>query len=478
MQNAKAINKGKDLPGSWNVVLDLWRAEREGVAGLMQRQNVRLADLLVHARGASRFYRRLYSSRPSGLIRLGDLPVVNKRELMSAFDDWVTDPGVKRAGIEAFIADPSRIATPYRGEFFICTSAGTTGHPGIFVYDRDAIEVYRAINTARVARAWLGAGDFFLMAQRGFRWACVLGTGGHYVGAGWIELERQRDTLRAAAFRVFSAQHPLAELAASLNTFDPAMLTGYPSALELLAEEQAAGRLALRPVILECGGETLSPEVQARLEAVFGCRVCNVYSASECLPMAFSCGHGWLHVNSDWIILEPVDEDFQPTPPGAFSHTVLLTNLANRIQPLIRCDLGDSVFVRPEPCPCRSPLPAIRVAGRRDDVLHLTAADGRTVKILPLAISCVVDETPGVHRSQLIQTGPSEIRIRLDLKANCDCEYTWRNAIANLDDYLTEQHLANVTVVRASEPPEVRAPHWKFRQVIARLPGTGPQAPQ
>lgn len=117
MQNAKAINKGKDLPGSWNVVLDLWRAEREGVAGLMQRQNVRLADLLVHARGASRFYRRLYSSRPSGLIRLGDLPVVNKRELMSAFDDWVTDPGVKRAGIEAFIADPSRIATPTAENF-------------------------------------------------------------------------------------------------------------------------------------------------------------------------------------------------------------------------------------------------------------------------------------------------------------------------------------------------------------------------
>lgn len=85
--------------------------------------------------------------------------------------------------------------------------------------------------------------------------------------------------------------------------------------------------------------------------------------------MAVDCDHGWLHVNSDWVVLEPVDADHAPTPPGIASHTVLLTNLANRVQPLIRCDLGDSVLARPDPCPCGSPFPAIRVQGRRDDVL-------------------------------------------------------------------------------------------------------------
>ncbi len=94
--------------------------------------------------------------------------------------------------------------------------------------------------------------------------------------------------------------------------------------------------------------------------------------------MAFSCDHDWLHVNSDWVILEPVEKDFHPTPAGEPSHTVLLTNLANRIQPLIRYDLGDSVLMRPDSCPCGSSLPAIRVAGRHDDVLRLKAADGRT----------------------------------------------------------------------------------------------------
>jgi phenylacetate-coenzyme A ligase PaaK-like adenylate-forming protein len=165
------------------------------------------------------------------------------------------------------------IATPFRGEFFVCTSSGTTGRPGLFVYDRGAIDIYRAITFARIGRAWFGAVDWWRMAQRGFRWAAVLGTGGHYNGAGWIELERQRDAWRSRKFRVFSVQQPLAELVAALNAFDPAMLTGYPSALELLAEEQAAGRLKLRPVLPECGGETLSQDAGARMAAAFACRV-------------------------------------------------------------------------------------------------------------------------------------------------------------------------------------------------------------
>lgn len=183
--------------------------------------------------------------------------------------------------------------------------------------------------------------------------------------------------------------------------------------------------------------------------------------------MAFSCPHDWLHVNSDWAVLEAVDEGLRPTPRGEPSHTVLLTNLANRVQPIIRYDLGDSVLVRPDSCPCGSPLPAIRVVGRRDDILRLIGADGRIVKIVPLAISGVVDETSGVHRSQLLQTGPSTIRVRLERKPGADEEKVWRDVAANLSAYLAQQRVANVDIVRASEPPEQSARFGKFRQVIA-----------
>jgi hypothetical protein len=115
-------------------------------------------------------------------------------------------------------------------------------------------------------------------------------------------------------------------------------------------------------------------------------------------------------------------------------------------------------------------LPAIRVVGRRDDILRLIDADGRIVKIVPLAISGVVDETPGVHRSQLVQTGSSTIRVRLERKSGVDEEEVWRDVAANLSAYLAQQRVANVSIVRASEPPEQNARFGKFRQVIAVPP--------
>jgi phenylacetate-CoA ligase len=298
-----------------------------------------------------------------------------------------------------------------------------------------------------------------------------MGTGGHFAGAGWMELERRRSAWRARAFRMFSVQRPLAELVAALNAFDPAILSGYPSALELLAEEQATGHLHLRPILVETAGESTPPGARARMAANFGCEVKDAYGASEFPFFAFSCPNGWLHVSSDWAILEPIDARLRPAPSGEPSYTVLLTNLANWIQPIIRYDLGDSVLSRPDRCPCGSLLPAIRVAGRRDDVLRFETADGRIVSVLPLAIGAIVDETPGVRRSQLIQTDPITMRLRLDPKMGVDVEKMWGCAIANLKAYLLGQGLANVEVVRASEPAEQSARSGKFRQVIARSRG-------
>ena len=455
------------MPGEARAAVDLWLAQRKGAAGLRRRQESRLAGLLTLSRRESRFYRRLYQGLPADDVDIRDLPPVTKPELMAAFDDWVTDPGVTREGVEAFVADPALLGVPYLGQYFVCTSSGTSGHPGLFVYDRGAINVLRAMMIARIDLGWLTTGELIHLARRGNRWAAVVGTGSHFAGAGWIEMERRRSRWRSRAFRLFSVQRPLAELAAALQEFDPAILTGYPSALRLLAEEQSVGRLHLRPLLVETAGESTSTDASASMAGVFGCSVHDVYAASECQWLAFGCAAGWLHVNSDWTVLEPVDEDFRPTPQGEPSYTVLLTNLANRVQPIIRYDLSDSVVAKPSPCPCGNPLPAIRVVGRCDDVLHLIGSDGSAVNILPLAIASVVEETPAVHRSQLIQTGPAAIRLRMESRPGADVERMWLDVTTNLHRYLVAQNLGNVSVVRASEPPEQSATSGKFRQVIA-----------
>ena len=203
--------------------------------------------------------------------------------------------------------------------------------------------------------------------------------------------------------RSFSVLTPLPELVAALNDYRPFYLASYPTMLMLLAGEQAAGRLRIAPALLWSGGERLSAARRAELEAAFRCPVANEYGASECMSIAVGCREGALHVNADWVVLEPVDRNYRPTPPGVPSHSVLLTNLANRVQPVIRYDLGDSVTVRPGRCRCGSVLPMIEVEGRRDDIPEFRRRDGTAVRLVPLALATVVEQAVDLSRFQLVQ---------------------------------------------------------------------------
>ena len=164
-------------------------------------------------------------------------------------------------------------------------------------------------------------------------------------------------------------------------------------------------------------------------------------------------------------MLEPVDRHYEPTPPGEPSHTVLLTNLANRVQPIIRYDLGDSMTASAEPCDCGSPLPMIRAEGRRDDVLSMRARDGSFVRLSPLALTSIVEEVIPHHRFQLVQTAPDEIDVRLDAGNARRAE--WPAAQSALLAYLAHQSLDNVRLRLAAEAPVPDPRSGKFREVLA-----------
>jgi len=255
----------------------------------------------------------------------------------------------------------------------------------------------------------------------------------------------------------------------ALNDFQPAILLSYPTAMVLLAQEQTVGRLRINPTLVVTAAEWLAPASREQIAAAFNCLVRDTYAASEFMGIAFDCGHGCLHVNSDWVILEPVDEAYQPVPPGQASHTVLLTNLANWVQPIIRYDLGDSITVSPDPCPCGSPLPAIRVEGRRDEILSLQAANGEVVHLLPMALATIIEETPGVRRFQVIQTAPATLRIRLEVLPGADGPQVWEILADRLRDYLSSQGLPSVQIQKAPQPPQRDPVSGKFRQIWANL---------
>ena len=63
-----------------------------------------------------------------------------------------------------------------------------------------------------------------------------------------------------------------------------------------------------------------------------------------------------MHVFEDLVHVEVVDDDGRAVPDGSPGSRILVTNLLNRTQPLIRFELTDLVTVSPEPCPCGRPF--------------------------------------------------------------------------------------------------------------------------
>ncbi|MFC4989594.1 hypothetical protein [Saliphagus infecundisoli] len=233
----------------------------------------------------------------------------------------------------------------------------------------------------------------------------------------------------------------------------------------LLAGEQEAGRLHINLALMVLAAEGLPPSEYDRIATAFDTKVRDSYAATECPFISYRCEHGWLHVNSDWVMLEPVDADYQSVPAGEQSHTVLVTNLANRVQPILRYDLGDSIVQRPDPCPCGNPLPAIRVQGRAADVLTFPAEKNETVRIAPLAFSALMDRIPGIELFQIVQVAPTTLRVRLRVADGANPDRVWQTVNTEIMDLLTEHELAHVTVEHSEEPPE-QSHGGKIRTVI------------
>jgi putative adenylate-forming enzyme len=442
--------------------LQVWEASRMTRTQLAACRRRRLMALLTHARVASPFYRQLHAGLPLDDAAFARYPIVDKRTLMQEFDRVSTRREVNRRAVERFVSDPGRHGTRFDGGYAVWTSSGTTGQPGWFVHDPDALAIYDALEAQRfrgvgLVRSWMP----------GERYAMVAATGGHFAGVSSVERIRRSLPWLAPFMRSCSLMQPLPRLVAELNAYAPSILATYPTAALMLAEEQAAGRLRLRLREVWTGGECLAPASRARLRAIFDCPVRDSYGASEFLPLAWECRYLHLHLNADWVFLEPVDADQRPVAPGTRSHSVLLTNLANRVQPLIRYNLGDAVTMHDAPCPCGSAFPALSVEGRCDDTLMMPLAHGGEGAVVPLALATVLEEDAHVHDFQVVQTTARSLKVRLGSEEAAAAGAV-RRALAA---YFRAMGFADVTLDVGGQEPRRDRVSGKLRRVVREVDG-------
>jgi phenylacetate-CoA ligase len=361
---------------------------------LASYQRERLRALLARAVAQSPFHARRLARIDPGRFELADLarlPVMTKEQMMAGFDELATDRRLTRAGVEQHLAASVEEPSLLFGDYVCLASGGSSGLRGIFT---QSIEEF-----AGFVVSFVGPGA-----------AALTASGGPPPGGVVVAVVGAASPVHASGFgaaagaggyplRTVSAPAtlPVAELVQRLNQARPLVLQAHTSKLALLAKQKRSGRLRIAPVSVTAMGEPLTDGPRAAIGSAFGVPPVNQFTSTEGLAGQSDPGGQVISFASDMCITELVDDDNQPVPDGTPSAKVLLTNLYNHTQPLIRYELTDR-FTRHPADPGHGHLRAT-VQGRADDTFRY----GNTT-VDPLVIRTVMVRASAALEYQVRQT--------------------------------------------------------------------------
>jgi phenylacetate-CoA ligase len=417
-----------------------------------------LRRLVEKVRRDSPLFRRLYADLgPSNEVELRKLPVTRKPDLMREFGDWLTIRSLPLGKARDHLRDIRKIGVPF-GDVAIFRTSGTSGEPAVVVLPSSLLEYSFGISMARLDRYhWKLVREIRKLGVR----VSITGGNGHFVGVGVNKLVRHLHPRLARGLTFIEAEQPIGRLVEQLNAIPKvSCIMTYPSMLTIFTKEKEAGRLQIEPVVFNTGGETLTDDLRERVRRAFPSLkypILDAYGCTECLAPSFECSRGRRHVNEDWVILEAVDEAMRPVPDGTLSATVLLTVLANDVQPFIRYDLGDCLRFYTDACPCGSPFRSFQVEGREATLVRVGA-----VTLSPLVFDL---EHEHARRIQLVQTSERGFEVRIELADEAAGGVVFEEVIQSVRRVFRDNGLGDVAVTESQASPELTA-SGKFHEVL------------
>ncbi len=361
-------------------------------ARLAAFQRDRLRTLLARAVEHSPFHAARLRGIDPGRFELADLPrlpVMTKAQMMDSLDAVTTDRRLSRDLVEHHLAGSAAEPSLLLGDYVCLVSGGSSGRRGLFVQTAEEYAEFVATVWRRTMAATLAAGGL----PPGGLLIGIVGAGSPVHSSGLGAATATRPPLRLVSA---PASWPTAEIVRRLNEAQPPVLLAYATKLAELAREQREGRLRLNLTAVTSMSEAISPAERAAAGQAFGVPVTDMFVSTEGLVGHSEPGHPVLTFASDTCIAECVDDDGRPVPYGVASAKVLVTNLHNLTQPIIRYELTD----RFTPA-ALSPGGALRarVDGRSDDVFRYPEAS-----VHPFAVGAPLLRAPAVREFQVRQT--------------------------------------------------------------------------
>ena len=371
-------------------------------------QRDRLRALLARAVECSPFHaERLRGVDPS-LFELADLPrlpVMTKTQMMADFDRVSTDRRLTRDLVDQHLARSATDPSLLLGEYLCLVSGGSCGLRGLFV---QTVGEYAEFAASLMRRAMAAAMTSGGPPPDGLVFG-IVGAGSPVHSSGLAAATATRPPIRLIPV---PAHLPTAEIVRRLNAAQPPALMSYATKLAELAHEQREGRLRLAVRSVISNSEALTEQARTAIGEAFGVPVIDTFVSTEGLVGHSDPGRPVFTFASDSCIAECVDDAGRPVPDGTTSAKVLLTNLHNLTQPLIRYELTDRFT--PAGASAGGYLRA-SVDGRSDDLFRY----GET-SVHPSVFAAVLLPVPAVREFQVRQTGGgADVAVVTDGEFDC-----------------------------------------------------------
>ena len=407
-------------------------------------QQEKLKEIVKFAKENCPAYRELYKDIDVNNFRLEDLPAVTKPYIMEHYDDFLSDRRVKKAELDAFTENSVNVGKEYLGKYLISKTSGSTGYPFTYLMDKN----FKDESTAEVIRAGLASK---------FPVVYLYSTTTYSISGAMV-----KDTKSIKSMHLIDMSEPIAAIVEKLNKIKPKMVFSYTSAVDILASEQENGRLSISPKLIVCISEMLNENEREYFTKVFSCPVRSVYGMTEMYFLAYECDEPKMHIENPYAIVEPVDEENRRVKDGEVSDKILLTNLSNKILPLIRYEIGDRVIYHNGGCACGSKRPYVELSGR--SFSNLVEFEG-DVKPSVIMIHTYMEVVKDVLSFQLIFHGKHRLEFRIHSAPGSDTQKQFEEGRDKIKHYLEENGIYDMEYYLSSTPPTPDEKTHKIRYI-------------
>ncbi|MHB9035555.1 MAG: phenylacetate--CoA ligase family protein [Armatimonadota bacterium] len=357
---------------------------------LREMQNEKLRVMVRHAYETVQYYRELFDAhnlRPDDIKTIADLPKI---------------PLLSKDTIKANY--PDKLASNRFDDKSVieCKSSGSTGAPVKF---QTSLE------------------------EKGFMWGLLFrmwGWTGWEPGMKYVNFTiceevamkkypilRDIETYLTRVITLdprFMDDPSIAKFIKEVISGNPYMLRGHPSTCYYLARYMSEHDIRFNLKACICMGETLFPFIREAVEERFGCGIYDNYGCEGVSALAQCSPTSKMHISSETVITEIVDDDGNPVPSGVEGRLVM-TSLGKYAMPLLRYDTQDVASMTDELCSCCRGLPLINsLKGRMVDISYTPSGKLIAVYMFTPLLGALSDEIDGW---QVVHEAPSELVINV-----------------------------------------------------------------